>query len=67
MLIFKSKQKKVEGDFKKLCAKRLYPTEIVKCLGVKIDINLTRRHHVNNLSIKLKKVNDLLFKMRKKC
>ena len=30
MVIFKSKQKKLEGDLKiKLCGKRLYPTEIV--------------------------------------
>ena len=31
MVIFKSKQKKLEGDLKiKLYGKRLYPTEIVK-------------------------------------
>ena len=42
MVIFKSKQKKLEGDLKiKLCGKRLYPTESVKCLGVKIDTNLS--------------------------
>ena len=34
MVIFKSKQKKLEGDFKiKLRGKRLYPTESVKYLG----------------------------------
>ena len=38
MVIFKSKQKKFEGDLKiKLSGKRLYPTESVKYLGVKID------------------------------
>ena len=37
MLIFKSKQKKFEGDLKiKLCGKRLYPTESLNYLGVKI-------------------------------
>ena len=42
MVIFKSKQKKFEGDLKiKLCGKRLYPTERGKNLGVKIDANLT--------------------------
>ena len=42
MVIFKSKQKKFEGDLKiKLCGKRLYPTESVKYLGVKIDTNLS--------------------------
>ena len=66
MVIFKSKQKKLEGDLKiKLCGKRLYPTESVKYLGVKIDTNLTWQHHVNDLSIKLNRANALLFKMRK--
>ena len=37
MVIFKSKQKKFEGDLKlKLCGKRLYPTESIKYLGVKL-------------------------------
>ena len=36
MVIFKSKQKKFEGDLKiKLSGKRLYPTESVKYLGIK--------------------------------
>ena len=66
MVIFISKQKKFEGDLKiKLCGKRLYPTESVKYLGVKIDTNLTWQHHVNDLSIKLNRANALLFKMRK--
>ena len=42
MIIFKSKHKKFEGDLKiKLCGKRLYPTDSVKYLGVKIDKNLS--------------------------
>ena len=66
MVIFKSKQKKFEGDLKiKLCSKRLYPTESVKYLSVKIDANLCWQYHVNNLSIKLNKANVLFFKMRK--
>ena len=41
MVSFKSKQKKLEGDLKiKLCGKRLYPTESVQYLDVKIDANL---------------------------
>ena len=41
LLIFKSKQKKLEGDLKiKLCGRRLYPTESIKYLGVKTDTNL---------------------------
>ena len=66
MVIFKSKQKKLEGDLKiKLCGKRLYPTESVKYLGVKINTNLTWQLHVNDLSIKLNRANALLFKIRK--
>ena len=66
MVIFKSKQKKFEGDLKiKLCGKRLYPTESVKYLGVKIDTNLSWQYHVNDLSIKLERANALLLKMRK--
>ena len=48
--IFKSMQKKVEGDLKiKLCGKKDYPTESVKYLGVEIDTNLTWKYHVNDL------------------
>ena len=66
MIIFKSKQKKLEGDLKiKLCGERLYSTESVKYLDVKIDANLTWQHHINDLSIKLNRANALLFKMRK--
>ena len=66
MVIFKSKQKKFEGDLKiKLSGKRLYPTKSVKYLGVKIDTNLSWQYHVNDLSVKLNRTNALLFKMRK--
>ena len=66
MVIFKSKQIKFEGDLKiNLIGKRLYPTESVKYLGVKIDANLSWQYHVNDLSGKLNRANDLLFKMRK--
>ena len=75
MVIFQSKQNKLEIDLKiKLCGKRLYPTESVKYLGVKIDTNLTWQPvrfdtnltwHVNDLSIKLNRAIALFFKMRK--
>ena len=66
MVIFKSKHKKFEGDLKiKLCGKRLYPTESVKYLGVKIDTNFSWKYQVNDISIKLKRGNALFFKMRK--
>ena len=60
MAIFKSKQKNFEGDLKiKLCRKRLYPTESVKYLGVKIDANLGWQYYVDDLSIKLNRGNAL--------
>ena len=66
MAIFKSKQKKFEGDLKiKLSGKRLYRTESVKYLGVKIDKKLSWQYHVNDLFVKLNRANALLFKMRK--
>ena len=66
MVIFKSNQKKFEGDLKiKLCGKRLYPTESVKYLGATIDTTLSWQYHVNDLFIKLIRENALLFKMRK--
>ena len=66
MVIFKSKQKKFEGDLKvRLCGKRLYPTESVKYLEVKIDANLNSKCQVNDLSVKLGRANALLFKIRK--
>ena len=65
MVIFKSKQKKFEGDLTiKLYGKRLYLNEIVKYQGVKIDTNLSWQCHVNDLSIKLNRANALLSKMR---
>ena len=42
MVIFKSKQKKFEGDLKKrLCGKKLHPIESAKHLGVKTDTNFS--------------------------
>ena len=42
MVIFKSKQKKFDGDLNiKLCGKRHYTTKSVKYLGVKIDTNFS--------------------------
>ena len=66
MVIFKFKQNKSEGVLKiKLSAKKLYPTESVKYLGVKIDTNLSKQYDVNDIFIKLNRANALLFKMRK--
>ena len=49
MVIFKSKQNKLEGDLKiKLCGKRLYLTEGVIYLCVKIDTN-SWQYHVSDV------------------
>ena len=62
MVIFKSKQKKLAGDLRiKLCVKRLYFTESVKCLGLKIDTNFISQHYFNDLSIKMNRANAFLF------
>ena len=66
MVNFKSKEKKFEGDLKiKLCIKRLYSTESVKYLGVKIDINVSWQYHVNDNSIKRNRANAIMFKIGK--
>ena len=65
MVIFTSKQKKFEGDSKiKLCGKKLYPSESIEYLSVKIDTSLGWQYHVTDISIKLNRANALLLKMR---
>lgn len=49
----------------KLNGKRLYSTETVKYLSVKIGENLTRQHQINDLSIELNRASALLFTMKK--
>ena len=49
----------------RLYGKRLYPTESVKYLEVKIDANLNWQCQVNDFSVKLNKANALLFIIRK--
>ena len=48
-----------------LYGKRLYPIESVKCQAVNIDTNLSLQNQVNDLTIKLNRVNALLSKTRK--
>ena len=66
MVIFRSKEKKFEGDLKiKICGKRLYPTESVKYLGNETDANFSCHYHVNDIFIKLNRANALFSKTRK--
>ena len=63
--IFKFNRKLFDGEIKlKLSRKRLFPTDSVKYLGVKIDGNLSWKSHIDYLSVKLSRANALLFKIR---
>ena len=65
LVIFKSKQKQFDGEIKlKLSRKRLFPTDSVKYLGVKIDANLSWKSHIDYLSVKLSRANAFLFNIR---
>ena len=66
MVIFKSKQKKFEGDLKiRSWGKRTYPTESVKYLGVKFGENTSLQCQINDVSTTLNRKSGLLFKIRK--
>ena len=64
LVIFKHQRKKIDSEVRiKLSRKRLYPTDSVKYLGVRIDENLNWKH-VSDITIKLNRANALLFKIR---
>ena len=48
----------------KLNEKRLYPTDSVKYLGVRIDSKLNWKNHVNATATKLNRANVMLYKVR---
>ena len=65
LVVFKSKRKQFDDEIKlKLSRKRLFPTDSVKYLGVKIDGNLSWKSHIDYLSVKLSRASSLLFKIR---
>ena len=65
LIIFKPKRKPLDFNMKiKLNGKRLYPTDSVKCLGVKIDSKLNWESHVNATATKLNRANTMLYKVR---
>ena len=43
---------------------RIYFSNNVKYLGIKIDENLNWKHHINEVSTKLIRANAILFKIR---
>ena len=64
-IIFKSRKKKYEGVIKlKLNRQRLYSSNNVKYLGIKIDENLNWNHHINEVSTKLIRTNAILCKIK---
>ena len=48
----------------KLDRKRLYPTDSVRYLGLKIDSKLNWNSHVNATATKLNQTNAMLYKVR---
>ena len=48
----------------KLNGKRLYTTNSVKYLGIKIDENLNWHQQINNVAVKLNRANAMLSKVR---
>ena len=65
LVVFKHQRKKIASEVKIILSReRLYPTDSVKYLDIKIDKNLNQKHHVSNIPIKLNRANALLFKIR---
>ena len=65
LVFFKPKRKFISFNLKvKLGKKRIFPSDSVKYLGVKIDKQLNWKTHVNDIAIKLIRANAMLFKIR---
>ena len=65
LVLFKHHRKKIDTEIKiKLIGKRLYPSQSVRYLGIKIDENLNQKDHINDIAVKLNRANALLFKIR---
>ena len=65
LVIFRHQRKKLDTEIKtKLNRKRLYPSQSVRYFGIKIDQNLNRKNHINDIGVKLNRANALQFKIR---
>ena len=65
VVLFKSVRKQTEATLKlKLKGKRLYTTNSVKYLGIKIDEDLNWHEQINNVAVKLNRANAMLSKVR---
>ena len=59
------KKKKSDSPIKlKLNHKRFYPSESVKCCGIKTDENLNWNRNIHHIAIKLNRANVLLSTIR---
>ena len=65
MIMFKKARSKIDFRFKiKLNGHRLYPSDSIKYLGILLDSTLNWNQHCEALSIKLKRANGMLMKIR---
>ena len=65
LVLFTSSKKQLDYDLKiKLNGKRLYETDSLKYLGIQIDKRLTWKQQINQVALKLNKVNAMLSKLR---
>ena len=65
VVFFKSERKQTEATLKLMFnGKRLYTTNLVKHLGIKIDENLNWHEQINNVAVKLNRANAMLSKAR---
>ena len=60
VVIFKHQRKKLDGNIKiRQSRKKLYPSQTVKYLGIKIYRNVNWKHYVNDIAVKLNRANAL--------
>ena len=65
VIIFRHHLKKINMGFTfKIDGKKIYPSRMVKYLGVILDENLSWEPHINYISLKLRKANGVLSKIR---
>ena len=66
LIIFRHPNKQINMNWLKLKidGKKLTPSPYVKYLGVYIDQHLSFRHHINDISTKLRRANGMLSKIR---
>ena len=65
VVLFKSIRKQTETTLKlKSNGKKLYTTNSVKYLGIKIDENLNWHQQINNVAVKLNRANAMLSQVR---